>query len=253
MKRNEKILVYGVTGFLVAILVIAVVFGNEDLTRAVEASTKSEAPRTLQDLITDPDGEAVNSTLAEAGAGIDEEEAAAGKDTAADEEALSPAMFIGPLAVVQPVEVISTETISVLGKSRREGNYRVVAVQPGDTFSGLVQRWCGSLDLGPDVERLNEGVIVDALSTGLELWFPWVEEEILLEANDQRLEEVQERAAAAPTVYSIQTGDSLWKLAEAAVGLGGAPAYIEEIKALNPEIENFDRLSVGQQIRLPRR
>ncbi len=249
MKRNEKILVYGVTGFLVAILVIAVVFGNEDLTKAVEAS-KTKAPRTLDQLITDPDGKAVDST--EGGTGIDEE-AGAGEDASADEEALNPERFIGPLAVVQPAEVISPELVSVLGKSRREGNFRVVSVQPGDTFSGLVQRWCGSLDLGPDVERLNEGVIVDALSAGLELWFPWVEEAILLAANDQREEEVRERAVAAPTVYSIQTGDSLWKLAEARVGLGGAPAYIEEIKALNPEIENFDRLSVGQQIRLPRR
>ncbi len=60
MKRNEKILVYGVTGFLVAILVIAVVFGNEDLTQAVQNSSKFEA-RTLQELISDPEGEAVDS------------------------------------------------------------------------------------------------------------------------------------------------------------------------------------------------
>ncbi len=251
MKRNEKILVYGVTGFLVAILVIAVVFGNEDLTQAVQNSSKFEA-RTLQELISDPEGEAVDSALVDAGAEIGDE-AGASEATAGGEEALDPEKFIGPLAVVQPMEVVSPEIISVLGKSRREGNYRVVAVQTGDTFSGLVQRWCGSLDLGADVERLNEGVTVGALPAGLELWFPWVEDEILLQANEQREEEDRERAAAAPTLYSIQSGDSLWKLAEAAVGLGGAPAYIEEIKALNPEIEDFDRLSVGQQIRLPRR
>ena len=136
MKRNEKILVYGVTGFLVAILVIAVVFGNEDLTQAVKNSSRFEA-RTLQELFSDPEGEAVDSPLIDAGAEIGDE-AGASEATAGGEEAPDPEKFIGPLAVVQPIEVVSPEIISVLGKSRREGNYRVVAVQTGDTFSGLV-------------------------------------------------------------------------------------------------------------------
>jgi hypothetical protein len=263
MKRNEKILVYGVTGFLLAILVVAVVFGNEDLTRAVEARDKQERPRTIDEiLIAGLGDEAARDPVGELGVEGEQEtdltlqaQVPATIDGAGQpvQEAVDPMEFVGPLPLVaQPSAAV---VVTALGKSRRERDYRIVEIQSQDTFHELVLRWTGSSDYQARVERLNEGLATSALTAGEELWLPWVDDDVLWEAHEAR-EEAQQRqtemrARAEPRLYTLKRGDSLWKLAEGAAGLGGAPAYVERIKALNPNITDFDRLQEGQQIRLP--
>lgn len=270
MKRNEKILVYGVTGFLLAILVIAVVFGNEDLSRAVEARSQPEMPRTLQEVLTADPAEAQDSESGAPDSGAPETGTgqettglgAAGQMEAASQISPEPLEFIGPMPLVASLPAVETtalessaEAISVLGKSRREGDYRIVTIQPRDTFSELVVRWCGSRDYEGRVERLNEGLVATTLQPGVDLWLPWVDDNVLLTAYQGRsaslVAAAEERTRRLGALYTLKRGDSLWKLAQEAAGLGGAPAYIERIKALNPDIADFDRLREGQQIRLP--
>ncbi len=112
-------------------------------------------------------------------------------------------------------------------------------------------RWCGGSEYEGRVERLNEGLVKSALPVGGELWLPWVDDDVLWGAHEARQRQSELRAQAQPRLYTLERGDSLWKLAESEAGLGGAPAYIERIKALNPNITDFDRLQEGQQIKLP--
>ena len=265
MKRNEKILVYGVTGFLLAILVVAVVFGNEDLTRAVEARDKPESPRTLDEMLVAEGDEAVRDSAGNPDVEAEQETDLTGEPAPALAvgeggeqpgqgvvEAVDPLEFVGPLPlVVQP----SAEVVTALGKSRRERDYRIVEIQPQDTFHELVLRWTGSSEYQARVERLNEGLVTNALPVGEELCLPWVDDDVLWEAHEARQEAQRRLAESAartePRLYTLKRGDSLWKLAEGAAGLGGAPAYVERIKALNPNITDFDRLQEGQQIKLP--
>ena len=52
-------------------------------------------------------------------------------------------------------------------------------------------------------------------------------------------------ASAAPAVYTVKSGDSLWKIAVMyEIGLS-------EIKAANPQIKNFDLIYPGDKINIP--
>ncbi|GAB4141800.1 MAG: hypothetical protein Fur0037_08760 [Planctomycetota bacterium] len=265
MKQNEKVLVYAVTGFLLVILGIAILFGK-DGPRTVK-SAEGSVPE-------------ARSGAKESGRGLGDlfakisrkqaQEAAARPQDAAPRDAVTglPAPEEKPL-MAPPPPTPAEQVRAELGESRRERDFRIVKVAPGDTMPGLVRKWCGSADRLAEAESLNEGLSM--LRAGQEIVLPWVDDQEILAAWRERDVEPAPAArpqpapssrsggvaAAAPSAaaktYRIRSGDALWKIAVREVGPKGAPSFLQQVKALNPEILDLDHLRVGQEIRLPRR
>lgn len=259
MKRNESILVYSVTGLLVVILLVAVVFGNGNPADA-KAPDGGRKVVALDDL----DGMTRGARTAEDGhePGDGGEATNPGAESGNGDGAgvVVPLVSNGSGAQAQPaVEPAPAPAPELeLGASERQGDYRVVTVTSGDTFSSLVQHWCGSLDRLAEAEALNETANLSRLKVGTRLWLPWVDDAALVEAIHARTRSVQEperpllNAQQAAATYTIKAGDKLWDIAVARVGANKARQFIDAVVALNPTVlRDPDRLKPGQEIRLP--
>jgi len=281
MKRNESILVYSVTGLLVVILAVAILFGNEravmeqaeptargldDLGGVISASSQSPAPaetvpadfeaKSPPGPAASPgsSGKVVGSApggAADGGAGPIE----AALSVKFDQPQPDPSKAGPGSGEVDP----ATQALVLLGDSRREGDYRIVTVRHSDTFSELVQRWCGGLDQLEVAESLNEDVDVARLEPGSKVCLPWVDDSVLVAAHAARKvkqdanSKVVAEARSKGQGYVVKAGDSLWSIAVQMAGKKGAPNFIERTKALNPELlANPDRLVVGKTIVLPK-
>ena len=272
MKRNETVLVYGATALLLVILGIAVLFGNDGSPRDASAQNASalgseqRRPTSFDELLL--------GKPEVADAGKKDEAQRPGPGAAEVPVTVPPVASSGPMQTV-PLdrrEAVRAAGISVLGESQRDGNFRVVAVKPGDDLASLVARWCGSpqretLDL---VRSLNETVEGNRITPGQKLVLPWVEDSVLLDKHIARLEEEDARrlAAANPKAesagevrtpapagkaaqpYVVKEKESLWAIAARQVEKKKVPAYIEQILAANPGLLP-DKLKVGQKITLP--
>ncbi|HLU40272.1 MAG TPA: LysM peptidoglycan-binding domain-containing protein [Planctomycetota bacterium] len=281
MKRNESILVYSVTGLLVVILAVAILFGNEPGVQAqtrtsvraledlagVATATEEEAARAVS--TTTPEGVAPPVAPLDEGiipepVTVPEPDPAArtprvvplvadgGQPTAPDDEPVSP-----PASAPQQPDP-ATQVLVLLGDSVRDGDYRIVTVRRNDTFSELVQRWCGSLDALEIAESLNEELNLQRLEEGTKVCLPWVDDAELLAAHlarKQRQEKeskVIQQARSKGRQYTVKPGDKLWNIAVRAVGPKNAAKYIEQVKALNPELlADPSKLVAGKTIYLP--
>jgi hypothetical protein len=143
------------------------------------------------------------------------------------------------------------ELQSVLGESRRQGDYRVVKVRSGAGLADIAARWCGDRAELPVVEALNETLVGQRLGPDQEVLVPWVEPTVLLAAHAQREAQRAAIEKAAGELYALRRGDSLWKIAAARVPTNRIPAWLEEFKKLNPEIGDLGTLIEGQKVRLP--
>jgi hypothetical protein len=258
MKQNEKILVYAVTGFLAVILMIAVVFGKADESRAA--------------------GESDSGAGGEIGAAPSLEELLDQRTDAAAVNQPSPADdAIGGRPLVANVQLPPPTPAALvaeqLGLSRQEHGFRIVRARAGDTLSGLVHKWCAGQDGSLEAARAcNEEL--STLRVGQDVVLPWVDDEVLLAAHEARkaggapatapdapaaalagLPADDGRAGAAgapaaPRKHTIAAGESLWKIAEREVGRNGVNAYLQQLRELNPGLD-AQRLRVGQQIVLP--
>ncbi len=291
MKRSETVLVYGVTALLLVILGIAVIFGNEPVGPGPEVQLAGSLPGSAAttnglgpsgDILdqladkpedgTDPSGAASpggeGSGAGELGASDPSAAGAAGTGPAAgwEEAAGQPGV---PLRTVHAV-LGASEVVDQFGTNQ----YRVVEVRSGQTFSELVQNWCGDLRQLDLARALNEDVDLDRLQQGQKLWLPLVADEVLLQAWTDRLEARRERltdgrdlrrpaaAGTAPGVtppvatgaaqrdHVVKSGESLWTIAVREVGARRAKAYIDEIVALN-NLSDPDRLKVDAKLALP--
>jgi hypothetical protein len=268
MKQNEKILVYAVTGFLVVILMVAVVFGKEGDARSDLKPTEIGAAPSLEDLLDEKaDGKRTEGADAGPAKPQDQTDPVGNRPLAANVQLLPPT----PAALV-------TEK---LGVSRQENGFRLVRARSGDTLGGLVQKWCGPIDDYLEVARAyNEELTT--LRVGQEVVLPLVADEVILAAFEQRAgAPAGETTTAAPSTtapalqgvvpavaggertapaaasaagttrrHTVQAGESLWKIAEREVGRRGATEYLRKLRELNPGIE-AERLRIGQQILLP--
>ncbi|MEZ5963841.1 MAG: LysM peptidoglycan-binding domain-containing protein [Planctomycetota bacterium] len=289
MKRNETILVYSVTGLLVVILAVAILFGNE---RGAEARAQPGG-QSLDDLTgigiagvasaSDSDGEPVDAgeqpDAATANAGPQPGPAATaptGAEAApvraelqpvADASAAqAPERLDVPLAMgtpkqepATPVDDPAMRALVLLGDSKREGDYRLVTVRHNDTFSELVQRWCGDLVQLEVAESLNEEVNLARLEPGSRVCLPWVDDAVLIAAHEARKTKQEEAMRVVAEArnkgqdYVVKPGDSLWSIAVRHVGAKGASKFIDQAKALNADLmANPDRLPVGKTIILPK-
>lgn len=269
MKQNEKILVFAVTGFLVVILLVAIVFGKDGSRQPLPDegafASGSGAPG-LEELLNRISGKP------QPVGGAEPLDPGAGVDPAVVQDR--------PLVVnVLPPPTPASLVTERLGLNQIRDGYRYVRVRSNDTLSGLVQRWCGSIDGYLALARaLNEELTV--LKVGEEICLPLVDDEVLLAAHEARrgstgpVDATLDRASSAapapgnaalasgtPSVpveatasgsrsYQLKAGESLWKIGEREVGLRNVPRFLQQVRELNPGLD-VDRLREGQTILLP--
>lgn len=273
MKRSESMLVYAVTAVLAVILVVAVVFGNEGEAADREAAGGMLVGGSLADVL-GGDPESPRAAKTPGGGPVDPQVVEVAGGEAGGEVLPGPgsATPVGPLRSTAEVPSL----VSLLGPfsalNQLDGaRYRVVVVQPGDTFSELVERWTGDLKRQDEVLALNEWVDPKALRAGEELIFPWVEDADLLLAYDQRrarrpandpvpdlpavdrggLLGAADRQPGAGALHVLSKGETLWGLAAAKVGPGAATAYVDAILRANPSIRDAGAIRAGEKIVLP--
>jgi len=276
MRRNDSVLVYAVTGLLIVILGIAVIFGEES---ALASKTGDGArvgdgkegagtglletpgldlipvkPKVEPDPANHPaDSPPVDPTDPTKAGGVEPppvepvvkiDPKPLGKDV--DKEGST----VAPVPLV--TRTIAEQVTRVLGASERQGDYRTVTARSDDRLSTLVQRWCGSLEALPMVEALNEDLKQGkAIPGGRKVLVPWTDDEILLAAHKERKTKLVQIERKKGEVYTLKKGDSLWRIAVGRVGSRQAPAYIKAIVQSNPELEDPDAVREGQKIRLP--
>jgi hypothetical protein len=153
----------------------------------------------------------------------------------------------------------ASQALLLLGDSKRDGRYRIVTVRRDDTFSALVQRWCGSLDQLEVAESLNEELNLQRLEPGTPVCLPWVDDAELVAKHLARKQKQQEGSKVLTEArdkgieWVVKPGDKLWNIAVARVGAKNAAKFIDEVKALNPELlADPSKLTVGKTILLPR-
>lgn len=62
---------------------------------------------------------------------------------------------------------------------------------------------------------------------------------------------VNQAAVAEPKFYTVQKGDTLWKIAENHYGKGKGAKYTEIVKANTPPVKNPDLIQPGWVLRIP--
>lgn len=245
MKQNEKILVYAVTGFLVVILLIAIIFGKDGprveepqggspaLVRSLEDVLKDRAEDRADEVLvsgeTSPNSSPESDIEPEVESGS-EPGPGPGPGSVSLADAAFPGMgdSTGPVPLVAMAPPLPPTAASVvtekLGLSRREHDYRIVRARSGDSLSTLVQTWCGSL--GPyldETKSLNEELTV--LRIGQEVVLPWVDDEVILAVY-------QQRRNAAPTVgVDGAARNAVWSTQAASVAPTVAPAVAAPVAA----------------------
>jgi nucleoid-associated protein YgaU len=131
---------------------------------------------------------------------------------------------------------------------------RRYSVCPGDTLSEIAQRELGSARRWQELVAVNPGLDPSRLRIGQEILLPGAapgDARGARSAAPQPGVEAREASAPAATwpaaTWKVQKGESLWKIAERALGDGGR---WREIAALNPGIDP-DRLRAGAVLELP--
>lgn len=224
MKQNEKFLVYAVTGFLVVILGVAILFGNEQPRRLPEvpvAGVNGGTPPSLEDMLNrragapavptpeagDPAKSAPTGTEPAAGVGDGHgSEAPAGVVPPVQAPIAAPSDQ--PLVAnvqLQPPSAAALVT-EKLGLNRVERGFRIVRARAGDSLGALVQKWCGSTgDYLEQAKGLNEELTT--LRVGQEIVLPLVEDETLLAALESRGVPATGRPTPTPA-WSLLGGDA---------------------------------------------
>jgi len=228
MKQNEKLLVYAVTGFLVVILAVAILFGKE-VPRGLPADGQqptviASAPPSLEDVLNRraapqpesaaPETPAAGKSAVDAAtpAGATGHDPAAPPPVPAADQPLAANVQLAPPTAAAMV----TEK---LGLSRREHDFRIVRARAGDSLGALVQKWCGSTgDFLEQAKGLNEELTT--LRVGQEVVLPWIDDEALLRAFESR------GGPAVPTVATSPTREPGTEPAAAsfAASTGNQPA-----------------------------
>lgn len=301
MKRNEKLLVYGVTGFLAVIVLVAILFGEgsglEGRQRAERPGDGEGGPRVerrlLDDLLSNtPEESAGSSGSAGSAPAADPGGGSLGMTpavTAGSPGDASPASF--SLSTRASQEDPAARVARLLGPSQVMAPYRRVTIQRGQGLDELLLRWCpNQADARQLVPVLNENLVGDnpLLRAGDTVLLPLVADADLLAAWEARTAAPANPSAtssggaasnpgsnggapsAAPPatsgspagtgraragdakVHTVKKGESAWRIAQKYVPSNKIPAYLEQVKALNPGIKDLASLPEGTKLKLPR-
>lgn len=221
MKRSESILMVGVTAVLAVVLGVSIVFGGPadagesdpganpaagggtdplsgPLSRKGPGGAKGSKSGEAVDPL-DLFNELVGGAPSSEGGGIEVPDGSAEGDPASGEESETELVAI-PL---RTVSTLGPNRVDEVGSGRR---YRVVTVVRGDTVSELIERWCPGTD-PMEVAALNETRDLErSLKVGQEVYMPWVDDELLLAAHEQRqLRGTTPRAVPATGPASVPT------------------------------------------------
>lgn len=110
---------------------------------------------------------------------------------------------------------------------------------------------------GFDASKLQVHVDGDKVRvTGQAMSTEEAEKIILALGNNQGVAEVQsdlivQRETAASTMYTVEKGDTLWKIAEEHYGKGQGAKYTEIVKANTPPVKDPDLIQPGWVLRIP--
>ncbi|MCA8972187.1 MAG: LysM peptidoglycan-binding domain-containing protein [Planctomycetes bacterium] len=142
-------------------------------------------------------------------------------------------------------------------------DYYVYRVQRDDTLSQIAADYCvGGAAAIEAIVKVNEKLAIDPrdLSAGEDIIIP---KSIVLPAEERHkreLERVQKARSPSRSIakdlprgandYVVKKGESLWTIAVARVGARRANAFIEQIRAMNPQIRG-DLVRGGDHITLP--
>ena len=263
MKRNETVLVYAVTGLLLVILLVAVVFGSQPSNKVQPEREKSASLPGVKSALLD--GEGIGKPASAAGdktdvgttdpGGIPAVVTENDPENGTEEEILE----AGPMPPKKPETVPlrkdtnlpSARIERLFGASERQGEYRLVKAWRGASLPDVVERWVGDKDRLQDVLAVNETLTND-IAEGDEVLVPWVEDETLLAQHEKIQAERKRVDWAKGELYKLKKGDSLWKVASKRVPTNKIPAWLEQFKVLNPDISDLSALVEGQKVRLPR-
>ena len=171
MKQNERLLVYAVTGFLALILIVAVIFGDEQARPDEQAEPASAS---LSDMLKGETSEAPVSAAPDEAQGADEGEERSRSLIGLN--APPEAKFEDPVRIPPP----SPESLvrQKLGSYVRTRNFRQVQVKVNDGWGMISQRWCGDTSFVDEIKCLNESMI--DLRAGQTVLVPWIDDEVLL-------------------------------------------------------------------------
>lgn len=124
---------------------------------------------------------------------------------------------------------------------------RTYTVAAGDTLGAIAQDQLGGVAHTQALMAANPGVDPARMSVGTVLVLPDVGSGPV--ASAARTQAAPKAAPASSDLgsYVVQEGDSLWKIADRALGDG---SRFKDIERVNPDLDP-DRLRVGQRIQLP--
>lgn len=105
-------------------------------------------------------------------------------------------------------------------------------------------------DLGLDAEGLDITVEGDKVKVTGEAASPEMREKVILAVgNVEGVAEVEDDVADEAAFHTVEKGDTLWAVAEKALGNGAR--YMEIFEANKPMLSDPDKIYPGQVLRIP--
>lgn len=143
-----------------------------------------------------------------------------------------------------PVDVAPVTPVAPLVTTTPDAKMLEYVVQKGDTLSALSINFYGNLNYGDDLYRVNRAVFKenkDLMLIGMKLQLP------LSIGNKQLIQPAV--AGAGETLYTVQRGDTLSKIAKRQYGNASLAYQVYERNS--DRLANVNRIYTGQIIVLP--
>lgn len=123
-----------------------------------------------------------------------------------------------------------------------------LAISPGcEQFNRYIEQDTGDIAPVPGPPAADAGYAAEPAEVEFVEPEPISESDAMLPEEADAIEPLPEPEPAEPRIYTIQKGDSYWKIAKAVYG---DPMRMKDIEAANPDIDP-KKLQIGDEIILP--